>query len=802
MDVLQELVKQFNKQGENPAMPHRALVFWYDTKSDDRNKEEIRNLLEQQGIKVWEVNEQNAFQTKVLLEVEDPHSSYLLYAPFSKPADVDNNLLDLLLYAGEYGEFQADEVAVTMKDLGLDHLAIRSLVETYWSFFNEKRRKEKFRKFLPIEVTEEQVKLAMLAVLTGAATIHVPDIARSVIAQGLHKESNEAIQKVEKLFDLSFFYEVTESYFGVQLNRGDRLENLVYTVIYNHFLMEIDFELPASFDHQYPSNLPNTCRVFLDDWFQSKDYRELDALLQSIEIEWRISDILTDQPYSTFERCDTFPIIDNMLIDSLLQQLLNDTAVVSEWRGIIAQRRLKHWYKRESFYLSYDLMSEGLKVYEWQERLKLVNEPRNSEEWVKSYSESYYRIDQDYRKFMTAHQRSNHMDAFDPLIKKITNWYENEYLTLMAWITEQVLSEELAGKWPIYNVLKQKDFYRTLIRPLIEGTKERIFVIISDALRYEVGEELNEEFQLHLNSETSLIPMQASVPSYTQLGMASLLPGKVSGIKEDGTVEVNGHTTRGLTNREKILQQHEIDSSAFQLTDFLNLNKEEGLQAVKGKRVIYLYHDRIDATGDSGKSESYTFEAVEHAMNDLKKTVKKLIGTYAASRIFITSDHGFLFQSGVESHNKTVTVKGEIFDSNRRFAIGRNLIVPEGARKVSLDYLGLDVEAVIAKGLNRFKSSGGLRFVHGGALPQETIVPVIEYRQIKGKERKKLRIVFQFKLLLVIKLSQTIVLKLLYSRKIKCLIHYTHVLFVLLFIGVMSVYQMKLQLHLIRKVKL
>ena len=69
----------------------------------------------------------------------------------------------------------------------------------------------------------------------------------------------------------------------------------------------------------------------------------------------------------------------------------------------------------------------------------------------------------------------------------------------IATITDRVLDEGLAEKWPIFDVLKQKDFYRVLIKPLIEGTKERVFVIISDALRYEAGEELKRDLQTHLN---------------------------------------------------------------------------------------------------------------------------------------------------------------------------------------------------------------------------------------------------------------------------------------------------------------
>src|SRR5690606_37143201 len=104
-----------------------------------------------------------------------------------------------------------------------------------------------------------------------------------------------------------------------------------------------------------------------------------------------------------------------------------------------------------------------------------------------------------------------------------------------------------------------------------------------------------------------------------------------------------------------------------------------------------------------------------------------------AKRIFITADHGFLFQfKQIEEYGKIPAVEGQAMDGNRRFAIGNQLSVPEGAIKLMEEQTPLkDVEVVLAKGLNRFKTGGGLQFIHGGALPQEAVVPLIDYRRIE-----------------------------------------------------------------------
>jgi len=129
---------------------------------------------------------------------------------------------------------------------------------------------------------------------------------------------------------------------------------------------------------------------------------------------------------------------------------------------------------------------------------------------------------------------------------------------------------------------------------------------------------------------------------------------------------------------------------------------------------------------------------VREALDDLTAAVDKLVRSYRAVRIVITSDHGFLYQPGaVEAWAKPTAVEGTVYDGNRRFALGRSLSAPPGTRRVSLRYLGWEeVEAVVATSIHRLTvRGGGQRFVHGGAMPQEAIVPVITYRQIRGQSK-------------------------------------------------------------------
>src|SRR3979411_2021496 len=51
-----------------------------------------------------------------------------------------------------------------------------------------------------------------------------------------------------------------------------------------------------------------------------------------------------------------------------------------------------------------------------------------------------------------------------------------------------------------------------------------------------------------------------------------------------------------------------------------------------------------------------------------------------------------------------------------------------------------DMEFWIPKGANLFHFLGGARFVHGGAMPQEIVVPVVTVKHIRGKSALETKI--------------------------------------------------------------
>lgn len=702
----------------------RAIVFWYDS-SQQTTVETIESNLENDEVLVRELTQRNFFKLKYEIEIEHPNQSYVLYAHFAKPPEKENYLLDILLYSTEY---KADEEAVLAELLSIKDDILRTIMERYPLFFRNQERKQKLNRVLPREADERHLELAMIAVLANVPSISIPDITRRILIEGLDATSNEAIHRIGKYFSLGRAWELIQQYFGVSVLQQEKpLHVLLETLLYQHFKRDSLVEI-EELDEDYRSSLPNVCALFIDDWLRAdeKDVIVLENYIKDMETIFALRHHLAEMSSETIEKVNTFPTIDYLLIEKVIDELQHKVSNLHKWRERIQYRSDTHWGKKENLNSLYCTLFEAVRLTEYKTLLKKYD---SSAELYHQYSDQLFVIDNAYRRFMHAYTRLENRELVESLAISLTNWYENVYLLCLADETNRFLEENQSSR-----IKSQRSFFSTYIRPILDKESTKVFVIISDALRYEAGYELHQRLNQRANGQATISPLFGSLPSYTQLGMAALLPNSELTINKK-VVYTGEHPTNGLENREKILKEGNQDAVAYHLEDLFDWSSREADENFKGKRLVYLYHDVIDATGDARKSERETYDAVEKTLLKLQRAVE-ILSRIQAKRIFITADHGFLFQyNKVEVDGKVPAVTGEVFERNRRFAVGHSLSVPEGAVRLNENQTFLkNVEVVLAKGMNRFISGGGLQFIHGGAMPQEVITPLIDYRRTERIE--------------------------------------------------------------------
>jgi len=112
----------------------------------------------------------------------------------------------------------------------------------------------------------------------------------------------------------------------------------------------------------------------------------------------------------------------------------------------------------------------------------------------------------------------------------------------------------------------------------------------------------------------------------------------------------------------------------------------------------------------------------------------------------VTADHGFLFTET----SPTQTDKSKLEEkpdgtvlAKKRYLLGHDLpdhsAAWHGKTSVTAGVEG-GMEFWIPKGMNRFSFTGAKRFLHGGAMPQEIVVPVLTVKHVRGKSAQETKI--------------------------------------------------------------
>ena len=691
---------------------HRIL-FWFDNKKELRREFDALDL---PGVEKIELDN-NAFGVKLRILKEAPEQQFLLYREGEQPADLDNWLLDVQL---AHGMFRTDQAGLWLNELALG-VEFGEIVHAHANFFNASRRREKLKSLLEADDTPGMIRLKMMAVCT-AADPRIDAIMENLLAE-LAGGGEERFKLIQRCDLDTFLWEQLKRTFGYQ-SESVGLQDFVIELFKSCYAMGTDGEIRLNGD----------ALVFLKRWKDSiRHQTAFEKLSNDCADFLKIEQALQKQDYRSLLELDYFRLIDQKILSDLVKHVVERTISAGECALVVRQRRQSHWCS--DFAHLYEAVDHAVQFMHQLDEIDLSMP--SLAEGVRRYTESWFRLDQLYRKFVYHVSQSGQTTIMQKLVDQMENRYANSFLAVLNNNWQQLVDD--TPKWQALPILLQNRFFSYYVKPFLDNRK-KVFVVISDAFRYEIGHELQGLIRQEDRYEATVEPCLGMLPSYTQLGMAALLPNSEIAFAENDTagIWVDGQNTAGTAYRNKILQAiPKINARAIRADDLLATTKAECRGIIRDHDVVYVYHNRIDATGDRRESEERTFEAVEESLVELVKIVKKLTSANA-SNLIITADHGFIYQHRVldESDFCTSEPEGEkIIHRDRRFIIGEKLEEKPGLRKFTASELGLhgDLEIQIPKSTSRLRLKGsGSRFVHGGASLQELVIPVVRI----NKKRK------------------------------------------------------------------
>lgn len=692
----------------------RKLIFWYDANAeflDDIDTIELPNA------KVYHLEKDNQFYTKYFLERVDTQTNYLIYSPFPKPALCDNHLADTLRYSKE---FFADRASLLAIDLRIDE-KYKPVLQHYVGFFGEKGRIQRFYNLEIENWNENVIEVAMMSVLCKTKVVSFEEIVRTIIADD-ELENNKYLTILDN-YDLLFpFWRMCEETFGYT-NVSPSLPKLVYTLFVTYMAKIIRTELPQSLKN-YCSFKSGNIIAFVDSMMNSVIFKDsFDKLSELTYNTLNVDVTLQDFDVGSFAELEIFRKVDVFIIKWLIARLENEDTD-AKFSGyaipeICKMRRKMHY---GNLYFSHYYIIEN--AYHLIMAAHFEPEKTVQNIW-KSYVSTDYMIDQRYRYFYYHYDKITNNAMYVTLRELLENIYTNEYLNPLSIAWNNAFAECKADT----GLVKQQDFYSKYVKSI----RERIIVIISDALRFEVGQTLMKRLMSDEKCTATIAPMQSVLPSYTRFGMSALLPHKELIMDKDYRVLVDGKVCDDIKSREQILQSYTPNSRAVQFDDIKTV--KDAKEITTGKDIVYIYHNQIDARGDKLNTENEVFAACEEAVEEIHTMIKRLTSANNIHFV-ITADHGFIYKrdklsesdkiSGLPQNNAFV---------GRRYVASDVEVNADGIGTVTLgNVLGNQDTRIVSFpiGSDIFKvPGGGLNFVHGGASLQEMLIPVIDVRTNK-----------------------------------------------------------------------
>jgi uncharacterized protein (TIGR02687 family) len=733
------------------------IVFWNDPEREFAN---VLPFLLLDDVEIMRLDEIGGLEAKLTLEQAKPTKRFLVYSPTEEPEYEDDWLLDVRLYSRN---FRADRASIILTELGLTSQSLREHIAARRKYFDNKERVQKLKALVSETDSDADMDRKMLGVVTKADQPELFNIIRTLF-HAFTEEGNLDVNKppavweqIEK-FDLAeSFWLMVKTAFGYT-EEAPCLNNFLVRLFVTDYAQHLQAPLPTSLLHlQLPPAGRANAVVCLAQWRDSTSRASsYDILSAEVAEIIKIADHLHDLEIDALRDVMTFLDVEKTLCRSLRDRVQATTEAINteQVREIVSRRQAGHWVSlnvpgatsvpRKALRAVYDALLATAELFDLRNRHQDGFDFDDAPAMYRAYEKELFRFDQLYRLFCEAADdaEAQNWDLLKAMRERIENCYVHWYIVQIGLAWGKFVDGGLLGQWHIIQVPNEQRFFTKHVRPrLDEAENRKAFVVISDGFRYEAAEELARELNGKYRFQAELTSQLGVLPSYTALGMASLLPHTKLAYKANGDVMADGKPTASLEQRSEILGT--VEGIAVRASDLLAMKKEEGRDLVAGKRVVYVYHDRIDATGDDRKTEGETFVAVRTAINEVCDVVRFIVNSLNGNYVVITADHGFLFTESPPSE----TDKSKLPDkppgtviAKKRYLIGHVLGKSEevwhGKTATTVGAEG-DMEFWIPKGANRFHFVGGARYFHGGAMLQEIVVPVVTVRHVKGKSAQE-----------------------------------------------------------------
>ena len=538
------------------------VVWWEDPLGEFS---EILEALTLQNVQLLRRSATPALAIKQQVELLNPSGLFLIYEDSHRPEPEQDWLLDIRLYAAP---FAADRTSMLLQELGLRQQSLREHLKLRSAFFASKDRVTKIQRLLNPDDDEAALDLKILAVLAKVEQAELFAVLTAIfatLAEAEELETNPLWESISKFDMQPVFWQLMLQAFGYQHGEPSL----------RHFLVRLfATDIGHALHTHAPTNLKalqlNPARaanvaVFLSQWRDSTlRQRAYDRLSKRVAADLRPTELLAQVPLEALMAVSTFVDVERQIAERLRDAVLSNTseAVGLKLRDMASRRMDGYWANprwpdnedanRSVWYAYYRSLIAASELFELKLRYAGGFSFASAEACYSAYTGELYRFDQLYRMYHEAADAvyARSPDALSPLTSRVEQDYLKGFLQPLAQKWGSFVDGGLLQQWQLPGLPNQQNFYAERVDRYLKGGEDRrVFVVISDALRYEVAQELSESLNGKYRFAAELSSQLGVLPSYTKLGMASLLPHNSLSYTDAGLVQVDGLSSDGLEAR-------------------------------------------------------------------------------------------------------------------------------------------------------------------------------------------------------------------------------------------------------------
>ena len=492
-------------------------------------------------------------------------------------------------------------------------------------------------------------------------------------------------------------------------------------LLFSEFVFDFPGELPSALTDvpcapmEAESSVIDLCDGLRNDLRTQSTYIDR---AEAIEKELGLPEICSD--IKTLGVRDTFPFEERTFLNQAIDAILrkdNETA-----RLIINWHSRSVWVGKGESQAQWGLILSALELISSCDDLlrELVHYSANMDTLVDFYIKELRGADRHQREFEQA--VSDLIDNTE-IMSAVIDFSRSRYRILMGKVQPLFIRHLEKEGWPLNGMLYNADLFDQLIAPMLMVSGHRVAYLHIDALRYELGVELQK--QLSESGPVELKAACAAFPTITLVGMASLLPGADKDMilkkGDKGIIPMFGECQIGNVNKRMAVFKKRFGErfDEMKLSDFIHLKKPIP------ENVELLVLRSVDIDNHMEANPETTIGLIHDTLKRIRVAIHKL-KDQGFQDVVIATDHGFFLNTHAEPGDVCIKPQGDWLNVHDRCMMGSagnkdacNFVMPAEKLGIRGDYADFAGPKTMAPYKN------GLVYFHGGASLQEAVVPVI-----------------------------------------------------------------------------